>query len=252
MAKSKMALGQYRGKMGGLVFRKGENGQQIISAYQPIVKNPRTDGQLMIRSKFNLAVQIAKQIPVEVSFSLGNTNRARRAAIISNISKAATAVKNGNDYVASVNGNKVILTKGANASPMAPTASFDNSNQTIEIRWQDIDGMMGWSGSDKVSAVIGIFSNDGSLPPVFIPVLDAADMSTRTASYAAPTNMTGAGFKAMVWVFVTRAKTSGVSSVSGTDASVPNNDISASLSLGTGLNTLEYSDSIFAGVFPME
>lgn len=42
---------QIKGKVGNNVFKR-TNGQTVISAYQPIVKNPRTPAQRMVRSKF--------------------------------------------------------------------------------------------------------------------------------------------------------------------------------------------------------
>ena len=42
---------QIKGKVGNNVFKR-TNGQTVISAYQPIVKNPRTSAQRMVRAKF--------------------------------------------------------------------------------------------------------------------------------------------------------------------------------------------------------
>lgn len=47
---------QIKGKVGNNVFKR-TNGQTVISAYQPIVKNPRTAAQRMVRAKF---VEITK------------------------------------------------------------------------------------------------------------------------------------------------------------------------------------------------
>ena len=47
---------QIKGKVGNNVFKR-VNGQTVIAAYQPIVKNPRTPAQRMVRSKF---VEISK------------------------------------------------------------------------------------------------------------------------------------------------------------------------------------------------
>lgn len=251
MGKSTMGLGQYRGKVGGLVFRKGDDGQQVISAYQPIVKNPRSDAQLKQRAKFNLAQQIARQVPLSFIYSLGNTSVKRRGAFLSNIIKAATAVRNGDAYDAHISGSSVVISRGPSASLMAPIASWDPAQQAVAINWTDIDGVNGWNASDKVSVLIGIFSGDGSVKPEFFPVPDAAEMSTRTAVYSVPTSMVGSNFKAMAWVFATR-QSSNVTSASGSGSSVPNNNIAASLTLGTGLANLEYSDSMFAGVFALE
>lgn len=251
MAKSTMALGQYRGKMGGLVFRKGDRGQQVISAYQPIVKNPRTDGQMMVRAKFNLAVQVAKQVPPSFIYSLGSSARLRRGALVSSIVKAATARKTNGTFVADVNGANVIISKGPSAGGMSPVASYDAAQQGVSVQWSDISGQGGWVDTDKVSMLIGVFSVDGTKNPEFFAVSNAADLNTRQAVYSLPSRLLGSNFKAMVWIFVTR-QGSNVNSASGSDASVPASAIQANLTLGTGLSALEYSDSMFAGVFALE
>lgn len=42
------------GKSGGVVFAKGSDGSTIMRPYQPKVKNPNTEAQLGVRSKFKL------------------------------------------------------------------------------------------------------------------------------------------------------------------------------------------------------
>ena len=251
MAKSTMALGQYRGKMGGMVFRKGDDGQQVVSAYQPVVKNPRTDAQMKQRAKFNLASQVAKQVPLGYIYTLGSSARLRRGALISSIVKAATASKTNGKFVADINGANVIISKGPSAAGMVPIASYDAAQQGVSVQWNDISGQGGWSEPDKVNMLIGVFSVDGSTNPEFFAVSNAADMSSRLAVYSLPSRLLGASFKAMVWVFVTR-QGSNVNSASGSGASVPASAIQANLTLGTGLSALEYSNSMFAGVFALE
>lgn len=50
--------GKVSGKMGSAVFRVRE-GQQIVTQYNPIVKNPNTAGQQAQRAKFKLMSQLA-------------------------------------------------------------------------------------------------------------------------------------------------------------------------------------------------
>lgn len=50
--------GKLSGKMGSAVFRVRE-GQQVITQYNPIVKNPNTEGQQTQRAKFKLMSQLA-------------------------------------------------------------------------------------------------------------------------------------------------------------------------------------------------
>lgn len=50
--------GKLSGKMGAAVFRVRE-GQQVVTQYNPIVKNPNTEGQQTQRAKFKLMSQLA-------------------------------------------------------------------------------------------------------------------------------------------------------------------------------------------------
>lgn len=58
MAKMQGITGKMSGKMGAAVFRVRE-GQQIVTQYNPIVKNPNTAGQQAQRAKFKLLSQLA-------------------------------------------------------------------------------------------------------------------------------------------------------------------------------------------------
>lgn len=55
-------LGQWRGRTGGQVYRVS-HGQQIVSAYQPKVSNPKTDNQQRQRAKFNLMAKLNSITP---------------------------------------------------------------------------------------------------------------------------------------------------------------------------------------------
>lgn len=55
-------LGQWHGRTGGQVYRVN-HGQQIVSAYQPKVSNPRTNNQQRQRAKFNLMAKLNSITP---------------------------------------------------------------------------------------------------------------------------------------------------------------------------------------------
>lgn len=58
MARMQGITGKLSGKMGSAVFRVRE-GQQVVTQYNPIVKNPNSDGQKSQRAKFKLMSQLA-------------------------------------------------------------------------------------------------------------------------------------------------------------------------------------------------
>lgn len=68
--------GKLSGKMGAAVFRVRE-GQQIVTQYNPIVKNPNTAGQQSQRAKFKLMSQLAA-IMAPGYGTMGTINRPAR------------------------------------------------------------------------------------------------------------------------------------------------------------------------------
>lgn len=105
--------GALRGKQGNNVFSI-QNGTQIVKAYQPVVANPRTFPQIRQRSKFALAGKMSAIVPNGALVGITGSNaRARRAAFVSAIAKAATFSSVGSELVASVATNNVIFSVGS-------------------------------------------------------------------------------------------------------------------------------------------
>lgn len=70
--------GKVSGKMGSAVFRV-RNGAQVVTQYNPIVKNPNSEGQQAARAKFKLLSQLGSIM--EAGFgTLGVTKRAGKSA----------------------------------------------------------------------------------------------------------------------------------------------------------------------------
>lgn len=68
--------GKVSGKMGSAVFRVRE-GQQVVTQYNPIVKNPNTAGQQAQRAKFKLMSQLAAIMSPGIG-TMGVINRPAR------------------------------------------------------------------------------------------------------------------------------------------------------------------------------
>lgn len=89
MGKVTGIMGQASGKVGNVVFRV-TNGIQVATAYQPIVANPKTKGQVDQRKKMTLAGRISKLVDKESILGLGGGNaRARRGRFLSLIARSA-------------------------------------------------------------------------------------------------------------------------------------------------------------------
>ncbi len=101
MAKIYGINGKITGKIGNTVFAI-DGGIQVARQYNPIVANPRTEGQQNQRLKVNLAGQMSKGIiPAAIEGLTGN-RRQRRSALLSNLIKDVVvnqATSSGNQVV---------------------------------------------------------------------------------------------------------------------------------------------------------
>lgn len=90
MAKTPIGLGQFSGRVGGVVYAV-QAGRQVVRAYQPIVSNPKSTAQSIQRAKGNLAGRITKITPWQILEGLGTNKFNRRARFNKLLLKAITA-----------------------------------------------------------------------------------------------------------------------------------------------------------------
>lgn len=110
MAKGNIALGKFRGKVGGQVLRVDAGIGQIISEYNAHPRNPRTVAQTAQRNKMNLAGQISKLTPYGAIAGLDSNRRKARSMFVSNILTSVT--RNVGAESASLNAGALVLSKG--------------------------------------------------------------------------------------------------------------------------------------------
>lgn len=79
MAKMQGITGKLSGKMGSAVFRVRE-GQQVVTQYNPIVKNPNTQGQQNQRASFKLLSQLSAVLSDAIG-TMGTSNGASKGAM---------------------------------------------------------------------------------------------------------------------------------------------------------------------------
>lgn len=113
MARATSGLGQFRGKVGSVVFRVSQ-GQQIASAYQPAVRNPKSNTQTAQRNKMYLASQLSKLVPREDIIGLmpNGSARDRRSMFIQNIIENTTSKLDGELFTSQVSYKDVMFSKG--------------------------------------------------------------------------------------------------------------------------------------------
>lgn len=157
MARITKLLGSARGRVGGLVFSKGVNGENYVRSYQPQVFNPKTAVQKGQRAKMNLAGRMSHVTPPLVIAGMGGVNnRYRRSRFNSILLKAATIdTSDPSMIVAKIEPADVVFSEGAGvisasvSTPMAVTA-----NQ-VRIGLQLADtSLAGMYGEKVIAAVI--------------------------------------------------------------------------------------------------
>lgn len=96
MAKIYGINGKITGKVGNTVFAV-DGGIQVARQYNPIVANPRTEGQQTQRLKVDFAGQMSKGIVAAALEGLGGNRRQRRSALLSNLIKDVVGIEQTGD-----------------------------------------------------------------------------------------------------------------------------------------------------------
>ena len=116
MAKVTKMVGNFRGRVGGLVYSKGEGAENYVRAYQPQVLNPKTESQVDHRAKMNLIGLLSEVTPKSVLVGMGGSGRMRRSAFNSNLLHMAIIDRSAPGIVsAQLNPEDIIFSKGAEA-----------------------------------------------------------------------------------------------------------------------------------------
>lgn len=156
MARFTKLLGSARGRVGGLVFSKGENGENYVRSYQPQVLNPKTAAQKGQRAKMNLVGRMSQVTPALVIAGMyGVNNRVRRSRFNSILLKAtALDTSDPSTIVAKIEPANVVFSEGAGlisatvSTPMAVTA------RSVSIGLTLADGALAGLYGEKVIVAI--------------------------------------------------------------------------------------------------
>ena len=138
MAKVTKLVGNFRGRVGGLVFSKGEGAENYVRAYQPQVFNPKSEGQVDQRAKMNLIGRLSEITPKSVLVGMGESGRMRRSAFNANLLRMAIVDRSDpSRIVAQLEPENIIFSKGAEAmsanvsAPVVVTATQVSLSLTL-------------------------------------------------------------------------------------------------------------------------
>lgn len=182
-------IGTISGKVGNVVFVKGEKGTSYGRTYQPNVANPKSVGQVDQRAKMNLVGRMSQVTPYEVLLGLGTTKRMRRAEFNKILLGAATVEHSiGSPVIAKLAPENVVFSKGAQTiEASVSTAGATSANAaTIGLTLADA-ALAGKYGERIVVAVIDPSDKAGySLIKYTDVVFDDTTAKSVTINYGSP------------------------------------------------------------------
>lgn len=175
-------FGNWTKRVGNVVGRV-VNGRNIYSIYQPNVSNPQTEVQQQLRTKFRM---LSKFGSVNAGFlNLGLHESKGEGTWLSRfISVNFYDGVTGTWPSFELNFPKLIMSQGNVDLPYNPAAQLQGSD--INITWTDNTGIGNARDSDKVMFIV--FNKDKNQS---IGDTEAADRSTRQASYNLPASWNG-------------------------------------------------------------
>lgn len=175
-------FGNWVKRVGNVVGRV-VNGENIYSIYQPNVSNPQTESQQQTRSKFSMLTKLGSVIGGFLAITLlqskGKGTWLSRFISI-NFKDGVTGTWPSYE----LNFPKLILSQGNVDLPYNPAAELQGSD--VNITWTDNSGIGNAKDSDK--AMFLIYNKDKNAS---IADSEAADRSTRQASYSLPASWNG-------------------------------------------------------------
>lgn len=142
MAKLKGIFGKMRGKIGGTVFRSGDDGETIASEYNGNPRNPRTMLQVRQRNKMNLVGRVSAVTPYTAIAALGSNRRKARSSYVSQLLKLAideVDAGNPNQVTTKVNFADVVLSRGIEVSATG-TVAMDDVSATLTVTMDAYQG----------------------------------------------------------------------------------------------------------------
>lgn len=190
MGKCVGLIGTISGKIGNVVFAKGENGVTYGRTYQPVVANPKTVGQVDQRAKMNLVGRMSQVTPYEVLLGMVGGRKRRRRSEFNKILLDAAIIDRSNpdSVIAKIAPEAVVFSKGAQAleANVSTAGSTTATAATIGLTLADAT-LAGKYGERIVVAVIDPSDKAGySLIKYADVVFDDTTAKSVAINYGAP------------------------------------------------------------------
>lgn len=238
-------VGAASGKIGNLVYAV-TNGIQTARVYQPIVYNPKSGLQSAQRAKGNLAGRISSYVPRTAIMGLGENNRARRGAFLSNILRKADVVQTDNSYNAKIDQNDVVFSRG-NVTTIFYAPELTAQVQSVQVSLaggSSLDPKVYESGQGRLVVMIYDLVTQ-ELVEVVTRMVTKPVQGQRLATTLLVAHPTG--YLANVYLIPMSTADGSSVSVSTDLATLDDNDIAAALSLNRNAVIFNYGKSIYLG-----
>lgn len=246
MAKTTIGLGQFSGRVGGIVYAV-QAGRQVVRAYQPVVSNPKSTAQSIQRAKGNLVGRISKITPWQILEGLGDNKFKRRSRFLQLLLRNVTAGQaagNPSQFNAKLVNSGFVFSEGTLIplhSPSAATASANNVDITVSTS--------GGVSADAAAAqgllvVVVIKQSNGYFEEVLYRFVTAAEVGSSSFSFSLNHRNEGAYTASIYAAPFGTADGSRLPTISG-DLTSTANSLDALLSVGTAASSIVWGNSYF-------
>lgn len=141
MAKTPIGLGQFSGRVGGVVYAV-QAGRQVVRAYQPVVSNPKSTAQSIQRAKGNLVGRISKITPWQILEGLGDNKFSRRSRFLRLMLQKATAGQAAGDpstFNAKLADSDFVFSEGA-LVPLHTVGTLESTAYNVQYNVLTVSG----------------------------------------------------------------------------------------------------------------
>lgn len=243
MGKAPNGLGKFSGKVGGVVFAIS-NGEQIVRAYQPVVSNPKSTGQLLQRSKGNLVGQLSSVVGRAAIVGMGENNRRRRAEFLKNALIKATASQEDNNYQAHLSPTNIQFSKGA-VTPVVGALSMAVSATTVSFDITRLAGITDEVANKSVAtAVVLLVSTNGDYKSCYVRSMSVP--ATGTPTNVVITHNTYGAYTAYVYIIPSMMIDGSSLSVNGLPLGLDAAQLAATLATSSYAAQLSYGNSVLS------
>lgn len=246
MAKTPIGLGQFSGRVGGVVYAV-QAGRQVVRAYQPVVSNPKSSAQSIQRAKGNLVGRISKITPWQILEGLGDNKFNRRSRFLRLLLRKVTAGQAAGDpstFNAKLADDDFVFSEGA-LIPLytLSSPSYDATAVNVNVvRPSNVSAAM--AASQGALVVCVICQSTGEWEEILYQFVSPSDLTSGTFNVSFRHRNEGAYTAKLYLAAFGTADGSKLPTVAG-DLTSSFTSLDAILKVGTGSSFIVWSTSKF-------